>query len=68
MSIGFRVLERTRQVDPETVARFAAIPVANISDSMSRLTGGGARVRPIREGLPGSRVSRSPSKPARATT
>jgi regulator of RNase E activity RraA len=49
MSIGFRVLERTRQVDADTVARFATIPVANVSDSMSRLTGSGARLRPMHE-------------------
>ena len=37
---------RKRKVDPEVVERFARLPVANVSDSMSRLTAGGARLRP----------------------
>lgn len=32
------------------VARFAAIPVANISDSMARMTAGGAALRPLHKG------------------
>lgn len=39
-------LRRERKVDPEVVQRFARLPVANVSDSMSRLTAGGARLRP----------------------
>jgi len=46
MPAGFRVLRRERKVDPEVVGRFARLPVANVSDSMSRLTAGGARLRP----------------------
>ncbi len=46
MSAGFRILRRERKVDPEVVQRFARLPVANVSDSMSRLTAGGARLRP----------------------
>lgn len=46
MSAGFRILRRERKVEPEVVQRFARLPVANVSDSMSRLTAGGARLRP----------------------
>jgi RraA family protein len=45
--IGFRVLKRRRKVAAELVARFREIPVANVSDCMSRLTAGGARLRPM---------------------
>ena len=45
--IGFQIAKRTRKVDAETVSRFLALPVANISDSMSRMTAGGARLRPM---------------------
>ena len=48
--IGFRILKRRRQVSDEIVERFRAIPVANISDSMSRMTAGGARLRPLHRG------------------
>ncbi|WP_439406036.1 RraA family protein [Bradyrhizobium sp. DASA03076] len=47
MPVGFRILKRTRKVGTEVVARFAQLPVANVSDSMSRLTAGGARLRPM---------------------
>ena len=50
--LGFRILPRTRQVDAETVTRFRALPVANISDCMNRMTAGGASLRPMhREGV-----------------
>ena len=42
---GFRVLKRTRKIDQETV-RFRSLPVANVSDVMSRMTAGGSRLRP----------------------
>jgi RraA family protein len=45
MSIGFRVLAQQRKVDAEWVERYRAVPVANISDSMNRMTGGGAQLR-----------------------
>ena len=48
--IGFRILPRTRRVDARVVERFRRIPVANVSDSMSRLTAGGARLRPMHAG------------------
>jgi len=47
MPSGFRVLARQRKVDTDMVKRFAELPVANVSDSMSRLTAGGARLRPM---------------------
>src|SRR4029450_8524873 len=47
MSAGFRVLKRQRKVGRDVVERFAQLPVANVSDSMSRLTAGGARLRPM---------------------
>lgn len=45
--IGFQIARRTRKVDAETASRFLELPVANISDSMSRMTAGGARLRPM---------------------
>lgn len=48
--IGFRILRRERQVSAETVERFGRLPVANISDCMSRMTAGGSRLRPMHDG------------------
>lgn len=48
--IGFRVLKRRRQVAADAIERFQSLPVANISDSMSRLTAGGAKLRPLHKG------------------
>ncbi|OZI34872.1 methyltransferase [Bordetella genomosp. 10] len=50
MSAGFQVLKRKRAVDAETTAKFAAVPVANISDSMHRIVAGGPRLRPLHKG------------------
>jgi len=50
MASGFRILPRTRKVAEEVVARFRGLPVANVSDSMSRMTAGGARLRPMHAG------------------
>ena len=50
MTIGFRIHPMTDRVDPALVERFRAIPVANISDSMSRMTAGGPRLRPMHKG------------------
>jgi regulator of RNase E activity RraA len=47
MAIGFRIHRRTRQVDAGLVTRFRSLPVANVSDVMSRMTAGGARLRPM---------------------
>ncbi|MFI3046306.1 hypothetical protein ALP72_03676 [Pseudomonas coronafaciens pv. coronafaciens] len=45
MTIGFRVLSAARKVSPEWVARYRDVPVANVSDSMNRMTAGGSRLR-----------------------
>ena len=48
--IGFQICQRTRKVSADIVAKFRELPVANISDSMSRITAGGPRLRPIHAG------------------
>jgi RraA family protein len=45
--IGLQILKRQRQVDARIVDKFRSAPVANISDCMSRMTGGGPRLRPM---------------------
>ncbi|WP_296180371.1 RraA family protein [Pseudomonas sp. UBA1879] len=50
MSIGFRVLNATRKVSAEWISRYREVPVANVSDSMNRMTAGGARLRPMHRG------------------
>lgn len=50
MSPGFRVLTRSRKASAEQVARYHGLPVANISDSMHRVTAAGARLRPLHAG------------------
>jgi regulator of RNase E activity RraA len=50
MSIGFRINKRTRKVEESVVARFRELPVANVSDVMSRMEAGGARLRPMHAG------------------
>ncbi len=52
MTVGLRVLKRRRAVDAELAARFRDLPVANVSDSMHRMTAGGARLRPMHAGGP----------------
>ena len=47
MTTGFRIRQTWDRVSPEMVARFRTLPVANVSDSMSRMTGGGATLRPM---------------------
>lgn len=47
MTIGFSITPIRRRVDPATVAAFARLPVANVSDCMSRMTAGGAKLRPM---------------------
>ncbi len=47
MAAGFRILRRTRCVAPALVDSFRSLPVANVSDVMSRMTAGGARLRPM---------------------
>lgn len=48
--IGLRILKRQRQVSVQTVRDFKGLPVANISDCMSRMTAGGPRLRPMHGG------------------
>jgi regulator of RNase E activity RraA len=50
MPTGFQVLKRSRSVPAALAARFSTIPVANISDSMQRLSAGGAALRPMHAG------------------
>ena len=50
MAAGFRILSRVRAVGPDVVARFRELPVANVSDSMSRMAAGGPRLRPMHVG------------------
>jgi RraA family protein len=50
MAIGFRINKRVRKVDAATVAKFRGLPVANVSDVMSRMTAGGPRLRPLHAG------------------
>lgn len=47
MTIGFRILNRARVASKELVEQFATLPVANVSDCMSRVTGGGSHLRPM---------------------
>lgn len=44
--VGFRVSSRSRRVSVETVEKFRDLPVANVSDVMHRLPGGGHALRP----------------------
>lgn len=48
--IGLQIRQRQRQVSDTLVQAFRAIPVANISDCMARMTAGGARLRPMHGG------------------
>ena len=58
MAAGNRILRRDRKVDAEVVERFRALPVANVSDAMSRMTAGGpafGRCMAVVPYLPGRR-------------
>ena len=48
--IGFEIFPRKRAVSAELVEKFRTLPVANISDCMSRMAAGGARLRPMHDG------------------
>lgn len=50
MPIGFRVKNSMERVDASYVEAFRVLPVANVSDSMSRLVAGGDRLRPMHGG------------------
>lgn len=47
---NLRVMQPARRVSPETVEKFRDIPAAVISDCMSRITAGGAALRPMHAG------------------
>lgn len=50
MSIGLRILKRKRKVEAAMVAKYRELPVANVSDSMNRMTAAGSRLRPMHGG------------------
>mgnify|MGYP000114809805 CR=1 FL=1 len=50
--IGLKVLKRRRAVPVELALQFIDVPVSNVSDCMSRLFAGGARLRPMHSGIP----------------
>lgn len=52
MPIGFKIHRRARSVDPRAAAQFSGIPVANVSDSMSRMFGAPHALRPMHDGSP----------------
>lgn len=45
MTIGFRILPRRRTVPADLIARYAAFPVANVSDCMHRMSAAGPRLQ-----------------------
>jgi len=45
--VGLQILKRQRRISERLVQAFASLPVANVSDCMSRMTAGGARLRPM---------------------
>ncbi|BDA86586.1 methyltransferase [Aureimonas sp. SA4125] len=47
MPVGFRINRSWTRVDTATVDSFRALPVANVSDAMSRLSSAGPRLRPM---------------------
>jgi len=44
---GLQILKRTRQVSAQVAQAYKGLPVANISDCMSRMTAAGPRLRPM---------------------
>jgi RraA family protein len=50
--LGLQILKRRRQVPAALVDAFRGLPVANISDCMTRMTAGGPRLRPMHKGGP----------------
>lgn len=49
MSMGFRVARRERRVDADLAEQFIGLPVANVSDVMTRMFAGGTGIRPIHD-------------------
>jgi regulator of RNase E activity RraA len=52
MTAGLRIARRTRCVSKALIDKFAGLPVANVSDVMSRMSAGGATLRPMHAGGP----------------
>jgi len=50
MTLGCRIAKRMRTVPAEMIEQFRGLPVANVSDVMSRLSGGGPNLRPMHGG------------------
>ena len=50
MTLGCRIAKRVRAVPTEMIEQFRPLPVANVSDVMSRMSGGGADLRPMHAG------------------
>lgn len=48
--LGFRVCKRVQTVSADWVEKYRGLPVANVSDVMSRMTAGGAPLRPFYTG------------------
>lgn len=48
--IGCQILQRKRAVDLALARQFLQIPVANVSDCMSRMTAGGHKIRAMHDG------------------
>ena len=48
--VGLQILKRRERIAERYVQAFAQIPVANVSDCMTRLTAGGPRLRPMHKG------------------
>ena len=44
---GLQILKRSRQASEQHIQAYRGIPVANISDSMARMSAAGARLRPM---------------------
>ncbi|MGG5812345.1 RraA family protein [Falsiroseomonas sp. CW058] len=50
MPAGFRIMPRGPGIAPAILARYRAVPVANVSDCMSRIFAAGASLRPMHAG------------------
>ena len=48
--VGLQILARRQRIAQRYVDAFATLPVANVSDCMTRLTAGGPRLRPMHNG------------------
>jgi len=50
--LGLQILQRRRAISLALAQEFLEIPVSNVSDCMSRMFAGGARLRPMHQGNP----------------